>query len=53
VTTNNNSNALMTVDEKHGLFPFHFAALSDVNLDVLYCILKHYPDALAQKQQEE
>jgi Ankyrin repeats (3 copies) len=49
----NHDNALMVVDKKHGLYPFHFAALSDVKLDVLYCILKHYPDALAHQQQRE
>ena len=50
--TNHNS-ALMAVDEKHGLYPFHFAALSDVNLDDLFCILRHYPDALGHQQQKE
>jgi hypothetical protein len=33
---NHNDNALIVVDEKHGLYPFHLAARSDVNLDVLF-----------------
>jgi hypothetical protein len=50
----NNNNALIVVDEKHGLYPFHLAARSDVNLDVLlYCIWKLYSERLARQQQQQ
>jgi hypothetical protein len=37
---------LAVVDGEHGLLPFHFAAIWDASLDVIFYLLQHCPDAL-------
>jgi hypothetical protein len=43
---NRQSDTVSTVDGVHGLLPFHFAAMWDASLDVVYNLLKHCPHAL-------
>jgi hypothetical protein len=35
-------------EKEQGLLPFHFAAMWDASLDVIYYLLKHCPDALVE-----
>jgi hypothetical protein len=39
------AHTLTAVDGEESLFPFHFAAMWDAELDVIYTVLRHCPDA--------
>jgi ankyrin repeat protein len=39
------AHTLSTVDGEKGLFPFHFAAMWDASVEVIYFLTRHSPDA--------
>jgi ankyrin repeat protein len=42
------AHTLTTVDGEEGLYPFHFAAMWDAELDIIYTVLRHCPEALVR-----